>query len=177
MTDDCPVHEFTVEGTVWRGGRRLGKGFFGGVYVAESTAIEGRKAVVKLLPVNDTDSQDSFDRERDFYQRLREAGDCEYVLTLIGSGQAQAAATGERFNFLLLSPVGEASLREHMRPITPAYTLEQALSWLLCIAYGLRHLFRVRTVHGDLHDDNVILTQGGRRMLIVDLGISTRVHA
>lgn len=67
------------------------------------------------------------------------------------------------------SPSSDGFFRPHIAE-------QQVLSWLAQLAWGLQHLHSRKFLHRDLKPQNVLLAQGGKRVMLADFGVAGQVE-
>jgi serine/threonine-protein kinase len=140
--------------------RRLGKGGFGTVFLAEQIAVGNRPVVLKVLNrelPNDPQVLLLFHNEVTSTGRIHHAN----VATLYESGQADDGTPYLVMEFLEGESLREVLKRRGALPVNEvAEILQQA-------AQGLNAAHELGITHQDLNPDNIFLTRGDEGELIV----------
>lgn len=137
---------------------QLGQGGFARVFSATQTAVRGREVVVKILKPGIAGAAD---RELQALTSLpRDPG----LVQVIDAG------THEGLSFIVMERLHGTTL-EH-RIVKAPFRWDDALSILERIAGSLSVLHANRILHRDVKPHNIILTERGRRPVLIDFGIA-----
>jgi serine/threonine-protein kinase len=141
----------------------LGRGGMGDVYRAEDTLLR-RKVALKVLRPDTTPSSGVDENRRRLLREARAAAAFEHpnVVTIYDVGEVGGIA------FIAMQLVEGVSLRTFVGRNDVAF--EQRMAWLLGVARALAAAHRAGLVHRDVKPDNVMVCDGGIKVL--DFGIA-----
>ena len=146
----------------------IGAGGMGDVYRARDTRLE-RTVAIKVLPAQlaaDPEFRSRFEREAKVISQLSHS----HICTLFDVGEATVPTDGgdQLVQYLVM---------EHLQGETMAARIargplraEQALEYAIEIANALDKAHRLGVVHRDLKPGNIMITQGGTKLL--DFGLA-----
>ena len=141
----------------WHLGSQLGEGGFAKVHLAQDE--DGNPAVVKLVP-----KEPGAQRELLF----EELDGAPNVVPILDRGES-----GDYW--VLVMPVAEKSLRNHLDEMDGRLTVNEAVSVLVDIVEALAGVERRHVVHRDIKPENVLLLDG--RWCLADFGIARYAEA
>lgn len=141
--------------------RRIGKGGMSEVWLAHHRSLENRQVAIKLLMSQDSEWIERFTREANITSRLRH----EHIIRIYDHGE-QAP-----FHYTIMEYVEGGALREVLKD-HKRLGLDQALHVFRSAGTALDHAHTHGVIHRDVSPGNILLEQGGGRVLLTDFGIA-----
>ncbi|HEU4329156.1 MAG TPA: protein kinase [Roseiflexaceae bacterium] len=141
--------------------RRIGKGGMSEVWLARHRSLENRQVAIKLLMSQDSEWIERFTREANITSRLRH----EHIIRIYDHGE-QAP-----FHYTIMEFVEGGALREVLKD-HKRLGLDQALHVFRCAGIALDYAHAHGVIHRDVSPGNILLEQGGGRVLLTDFGIA-----
>lgn len=174
--------------------RAMGQGTGCHNRVYEARDREGRLRVVKQLPWLGEDNRESAMREVQLLSSLRHPCIVPYlshfltrstpslpsqdILCLVMS-RCERDLRQECLRFRLTWELEHEAVpvlgSSRPKPVGMCFPESQVQSWLVQLCWGMQHLHSRKLLHRDLKSQNVLLSNGGKRAMLADFGVTGQV--